>query len=84
MGDHAKHKSMIDQYANFGSTVYAPVQREGKFPDKRPKGQEVQTQVSARLLLKGGCCCCCCLVLHMCAWGAPGNHDVHCRHHPVT
>jgi len=35
--------SLVDRYADFASTVYAPVQREGRFPDSCPRGQEVET-----------------------------------------
>jgi len=32
------HKTtIIERYANFGSTTYAPVQREGRFPEAKPK-----------------------------------------------
>jgi hypothetical protein len=34
-------QTIIDDYASFASTVYAPVTREGKFPDTRPRGQEI-------------------------------------------
>jgi hypothetical protein len=32
-------KTIVDQYADFSSTVYAPITREGKFPDTKPLGQ---------------------------------------------
>lgn len=32
------HKqSIVERYANFGSTAYAPVQREGRFPEAKPQ-----------------------------------------------
>ncbi|CAG9464752.1 unnamed protein product [Pedinophyceae sp. YPF-701] len=31
-------RSIIDDYADFASRVYAPLQREGRFPDAVPKG----------------------------------------------
>eukprot|EP00892_Ulva_mutabilis_P003413 jgi/Ulvmu1/1443/UM011_0173.1 len=39
-----KAESIIDAYANPGSRVYAPPQREGRFPDTRPKGRMIETE----------------------------------------
>lgn len=32
-GSQKPHGSIIDKYADYGSSVYAPLQREGRFPD---------------------------------------------------
>lgn len=37
-------ESIIDKYAFPGSSVYAPPQREGRFPDSRPKGKGIETE----------------------------------------
>lgn len=29
-------QTVVERYANFGSTAYAPVQREGRFPEAKP------------------------------------------------
>ena len=34
-------KTLVDDYATFSSTIYAPMTREGKFPDTKPQGQEI-------------------------------------------
>jgi hypothetical protein len=34
-------KTLVDDYASWSSTVYAPMTREGKFPDTKPQGQEI-------------------------------------------
>lgn len=34
-------RDIIAEYANFGSKVYAPLQREGRFPESHPKGAEI-------------------------------------------
>ena len=34
-------KTLVDDYATFSSNVYAPITREGKFPDTKPQGQEI-------------------------------------------
>eukprot|EP00227_Mantoniella_beaufortii_P019466 CAMPEP_0197584104 /NCGR_PEP_ID=MMETSP1326-20131121/6810_1 /TAXON_ID=1155430 /ORGANISM="Genus nov. species nov., Strain RCC2288" /LENGTH=1093 /DNA_ID=CAMNT_0043148417 /DNA_START=227 /DNA_END=3508 /DNA_ORIENTATION=+ len=34
-------KTIVDDYATFSSTVYAPMTREGKFPDTKPVGNEI-------------------------------------------
>jgi hypothetical protein len=39
-----KSESIIDLYAFPGSSVYAPLQREGRFPDSRPKGKGIETE----------------------------------------
>lgn len=39
-----KAESIIDAYAHPGSRVYAPPQREGRFPDTRPKGRLIETE----------------------------------------
>lgn len=39
------HKlTVVEKYANFGSTMYAPVLREGKFPDNKPLGKKIETE----------------------------------------
>lgn len=37
-------ESIIDTYAFPGSSVYAPLQRDGRFPDSRPKGKGIETE----------------------------------------
>jgi hypothetical protein len=45
--------SIIDKYASFASSVYAPPQREGRFPDAlRPAGALPSTSSSAALMQK--------------------------------
>ena len=39
-----KQTSIIDKYANQASDVYAPLQREGRFPETRPQGQAIETE----------------------------------------
>lgn len=36
--------TIVEQYANYGSTKYAPVQREGRFPETKPMGREIETE----------------------------------------
>ncbi len=39
------HKpSVVERYANFGSSAYAPVAREGRFPETKPRGKELETE----------------------------------------
>lgn len=39
------HKqTIVERYANFGSTAYAPVQREGRFPEAKPQGKTIETE----------------------------------------
>jgi hypothetical protein len=40
----SKELSIIDKYADPASGVYAPLQREGRFPDSRPKGRVIETE----------------------------------------
>jgi hypothetical protein len=37
-------KSIIQKYGDFGSDVYAPLQREGRFPDSKPSGKEIEPE----------------------------------------
>ena len=34
-------RDIIGDYANFGSKVYAPLQRDGRFPERRAPGDEI-------------------------------------------
>lgn len=34
----------MDTYADAGSAVYAPLQRDGRFPDSRPQGKTIETE----------------------------------------
>lgn len=34
-------KTIIQKYGDFGSDVYAPLQRAGRFPDSKPAGREI-------------------------------------------
>ena len=39
------HKlTVVEKYANFGSSAYAPVQRDGRFPDSKPHGKTIETE----------------------------------------
>lgn len=40
----AKAESIVDVYAHGGSRVYAPLQRDGRFPDAPPRGGAVETE----------------------------------------
>ena len=35
---------LIDKYSRYSSGVYAPMQREGRFPDTRPVDQRIDTR----------------------------------------
>lgn len=48
-----KAESIIDAYAHPGSRVYAPLQREGRFPDTRPKGRSIETEHFVPSVLAG-------------------------------
>lgn len=48
-----KAESIIDAYAHPGSRVYAPLQREGRFPDTRPKGRTIETEHFVPSVLAG-------------------------------
>ncbi|CAD7704327.1 unnamed protein product, partial [Ostreobium quekettii] len=37
-------RTWVQKYADSGSNIYAPLQREGRFPHSRPKGQEIATE----------------------------------------
>lgn len=37
-------RSIITTYSDMGSRAYAPLQREGTFPDSKPKGKEIITE----------------------------------------
>lgn len=34
-------RDIIAEYADYGSKIYAPLQRDGRFPESRPRGQEI-------------------------------------------
>jgi hypothetical protein len=36
--------TIVERYADFGSGTYAPLTREGRFPETKPMGQEVETE----------------------------------------
>ncbi|GMH37824.1 hypothetical protein BSKO_05697 [Bryopsis sp. KO-2023] len=36
--------SIVQKYGNYGSSAYAPLQRDGQFPDNRPAGKEIVTE----------------------------------------
>ena len=40
----AKQASIVDQYADYSSEVYAPLQRHGRFPDTQPPRQAIETE----------------------------------------
>ena len=42
--DKAYKPDIIDKYSKFSSGVYAPMQREGRFPDTRPEDQSIDTR----------------------------------------
>ncbi|GFR51855.1 hypothetical protein Agub_g14325, partial [Astrephomene gubernaculifera] len=53
-----KHRKLhrppiVERYANFGSGTYAPLQREGRFPESKPLGQEIETEGYEPSTLKG-------------------------------
>lgn len=41
--DQAYKPDIIDRYSRYSSGVYAPLQREGRFPDTRPLDQRIDT-----------------------------------------
>ncbi|KAG2496803.1 hypothetical protein HYH03_005210 [Edaphochlamys debaryana] len=48
------HKpTIVERYANFGSGTYAPMQREGRFPESKPLGKEIETEGYAPVTLRG-------------------------------
>lgn len=42
--DRAYKPDIIDKYSRYSSGVYAPLQREGRFPDTRPADQRIDTR----------------------------------------
>ena len=46
-------KSIVQKYGDFGSDVYAPLQREGRFPDMRPQGKEINPEPFVPRTLNG-------------------------------
>ena len=47
------HKpTIVEKYANFGSTTYAPLQRDGRFPESKPLGKDVETEGYAPVTLQ--------------------------------
>ena len=42
--DRAYKPDIIDKYSRYSSGVYAPMQREGRFPDTRPLDQRIDTR----------------------------------------
>ena len=40
----AKRTSIVNKYADQASAVYAPMQRDGRFPDSRPEGRAIETE----------------------------------------
>ena len=42
--DRAYKPDIIDKYSCYSSGVYAPLQREGRFPDTRPVDQRIDTR----------------------------------------
>lgn len=42
--DRAYKPDIIDKYSRYSSGVYAPLQREGRFPDTRPVDQRIDTR----------------------------------------
>ena len=42
--DRAHKPDIIDKYSRYSSGVYAPLQREGRFPDTRPADQRINTR----------------------------------------
>lgn len=39
-----RRPDIIDKYSEYSSGVYAPMQREGRFPDTRPVDQRIDTR----------------------------------------
>lgn len=42
--DRTYKPDIIDRYSQYSSGVYAPLQREGRFPDTRPLDQRIDTR----------------------------------------
>ena len=42
--DRTQKPDIIDRYSQYSSGVYAPMQREGRFPDSRPVNQRIDTR----------------------------------------
>jgi hypothetical protein len=42
--DRTQKPDIIDRYSQYSSGVYAPMQREGRFPDSRPVDQRIDTR----------------------------------------
>ena len=36
--------TIVEKYANFGSSTYAPVQRDGRFPETARNGKPIETE----------------------------------------
>ncbi|MEW5301113.1 MAG: hypothetical protein WDW36_003993 [Sanguina aurantia] len=36
--------SIVERYVSYSSDVYAPMQREGRFPETKPQGKEIETE----------------------------------------
>lgn len=53
VGSRGGRTGLVAQYADYGSSLYAPIQRDGKFPDSRPKGQEIATSTYQPVGLSG-------------------------------
>jgi len=48
------HKlAVVEKYAQYSSSMYAPLQREGRFPDSGPAGKPVETEGFAPATLQG-------------------------------
>lgn len=42
--NRVRKPGIIDKYSQYSSGVYAPMQREGRFPDTRPVDQRIDTR----------------------------------------
>ena len=42
--DRTQKPDITDRYSQYSSGVYAPMQREGRFPDSRPVDQRIDTR----------------------------------------
>jgi hypothetical protein len=47
--------TIVERYANFGSTTYAPVQRDGRFPETKPSVSSPGVTAVAAVLLSITC-----------------------------
>jgi hypothetical protein len=47
-------QNIVERYANFGSTAYAPVQREGRFPELKPQVRRFGAVGKGKVQLKEG------------------------------